>query len=151
MQASKYITVWEGNVQKYEHVVVIEHHIGRSLRKNETVHHINGNKTDNRIENLFLCSREQHDKAHGMKTVSLYRLHPHWVSKECIRCGKKFYGSPKTMRDRKRCSVSCKSIKIDKTCGSCGTIYTIPVQHIGQWNYCSRKCRRKGSSDRDQE
>jgi uncharacterized Zn-finger protein len=55
-----------GRKSIHVHVMVMEMHIGRSIHPQECVHHINGNKTDNQLENLELMTTDRHSRAHNL-------------------------------------------------------------------------------------
>ena len=77
---------WKGGISIYNgyftmninktaiHRKIMEEHIGKKLAKEECVHHLNGNKTDNRIENLVIMTNAEHSRHHMKKRILARRL-----------------------------------------------------------------------------
>jgi len=63
-----------------EHILVVEESIGRDVVVGtEVAHHINTDRKDNRLENLYLCEdKSRHGRVHDSLTD---------VAKHMIRCG----------------------------------------------------------------
>lgn len=78
------------------HVVVMEQQIGRHIGKNEIVHHKNGIKTDNRVDNLQLMSRSEHASVHVKKNHELGRS---FDISTCSRKGEEHNNAKLTQKD----------------------------------------------------
>lgn len=53
---------WNGWI--YEHIFIAEKYLGRRLRDDEVIHHLDGYRYNNRHENLFVMLNSQHLKLH---------------------------------------------------------------------------------------
>lgn len=90
LQSSYYQRFHEGK-RVWVHKEVVEQKIGRKLVKGEMVHHINGCKTDNHPDNLFLCSdRNHHGLVHGQLEQISFELIKQGLIKFDHQTGKYF-------------------------------------------------------------
>ena len=89
----------KANGQKIdEHRLIMEKHIGRKLKRFEFVHHINGDRKDNRLKNLEIMTPKEHSVHHNQK----YPL-----TKKCLVCGVVFTPHPTKRKRAKTCSLRC--------------------------------------------
>ena len=78
-----------GGVYMLEYRMIVEQKLGRQLRDGEIVHHINGDRHDNRPENLQVMDRAEHAREHfiGCSRPDMSRGGSTWKTIRRIRNG----------------------------------------------------------------
>ena len=102
--------------KELEHRYIAKQLLNRDLFSNEVVHHINGRKTDNQIENLCLMDKEKHEHFHAWLM---------WKNKKS--------GKYPTIRDQKRILESdydgtlLENVKVVKSASEASTGKTVLI------------------------
>ena len=77
---------------------LMERHLGRTLSRNELVHHKNHDSLDDRLDNYELLTPKEHSVHHNQK-------HP--LEKACAVCGTLFVPHPTKRARQVTCSRDC--------------------------------------------
>jgi len=115
-----------------EHRHIMQVHLGRKLEYNEIVHHIDGDKRNNNIENLQVVFRSEHTKTHIISGDVL-----------CLTDEQKKLALQKSRESRKK-NLLKKRYKDGKyLCCKCNT-FKLPEDfnaHKLKWNGLESQCK----------
>lgn len=116
------------------------------------VHHIDGDKNNNGIENLKLMPVGRHASIHvQMDIIANPGARRERFIKNAHPAAKKWHKSKEGHDWHKRqFEVSlrkCVSEKIIKTCEVCGKKYEVPLSNARKSRFCSKKCKAKYRRD----
>lgn len=147
-----------------EHRIIMEEKVGRRLLKSEHVHHINGVRDDNRIENLALLTKSEHTREHIAKVLPRtprpipIRIGQKWIDRDketgfivskCKICLSLFWhrsSGYQASSCSEKCAYKTRPIKPKKPAGKLfRCLNCIKDSYDPQYRkspkYCSIKCR----------
>ncbi len=146
-----------GGRRDYRYRIVMAEHLGRPLATDEHVHHLNGDPTDDRIENLQVMSAKEHAMFHTQDRVAAQRAirgyawgpaglascvdcgtteRPHTACGECSRC---YY---RNLQRKKGGHAPRKpAVVVTRDCEQCGDSFSRTRKDGGgKTRFCSKSC-----------
>lgn len=107
------------------------------------VHHIDGNKDNNNLENLQLINKIIHVESHAKKQII------NKITKICEQCGEEYESSSNIAHRQRFCSNKCKAKwrrehglnDIKRNCKNCGKEFI--CDNTSRKMFCTRSCAGK--------
>lgn len=122
------------------HVYVWEKQFGKSL-KGTQIHHIDGDKDNNEIENLIMLDHKAHDDIHSEARHNTGKQN----IKKAIVAARDWHKSPEGSEWHKKHYLEHMAPKwkemITKSCLLCGKEFETPSPMANKATYCSAKCK----------
>jgi hypothetical protein len=121
----------------------MENHLGRLLLDTEVVHHINGVRNDNRVENLLLTTSSAHASLHHKTGESCIELVCSYCEKAFLREIRNYNTALRKGRTKFYCGRSCMAKDQTKARGRIGGAHRTPVEweHGTHNGYANKACR----------
>lgn len=156
----RWLTQRDDGTWTYRYRFIIEQEIGRRLERAEYVHHLNGDQTDDRPENLVVVTGKEHAAYHadGWAKWNRRDFKYEWSRDYpcCIDCDtteRKHAGHGLcakcyfARRQRKLHAPRTPAVVVTKTCPWCGEEFTRRGAQK-QTKYCSKFCAGSGEAQR---
>ena len=140
--------------RKRLHVYVWEKHNGK-VPKGMSVHHVDGDKTNNDISNFALLTNEEHTRLHGSKLdVQVRKRRAEAVVENAMPKAKAWHSSDegKAWHSKHGSETMANAKEHEYKCTQCGQLFTSRHAYGANQNrFCSGKCktahRRAAGSD----
>lgn len=127
-------------IRKRLHRYVWEKEVG-TIPKGCQIHHVNGNKADNRIDNLAIMTATGHQRMHGEELARKEQAREN--IQKAIKAAPKWHGSDVGKKWHSEHAKGLKQPRYEKKCEVCGKSF----MGINRQRFCSNACKAKYRRD----